>query len=410
MLQIRGIVKAAQTARHRLDCGISSNSVAAFKAFVTDSIETIERSCIQARVAPEQLPSKSRSAYSFLKSIDLDNLPVVDNRANSQKELTLCLKNIRGQQRTILQQISGLAASPTPDAALHQKLTKTLTRVVTEIEKICSQQQATPANLSRSSRSIYAWMKFLTDESYLQLHLKTTDCARHIAQTIGQRHCQELEVVVEVTHLAALYKSRRQGSAVSILISEGFINANSEVLTALITAALLGKSRDTTRIIRNFASSEEYSEVLLELDLIAQANVNQSQGKCYDLEELFNKVNREYFGSTLVKPSLCWSQIHTYRKFGHYEPATDRVVISLTLDDARIPKFVAEFVLYHELLHKYHGAKWIDGRRMVHTKQFRQDEQQFKLYKEANVWLRKLAASQSDIFKVPVLSDGGEFR
>lgn len=393
MIQIRGIVKTAQTAQHSLDSGISSNSVAAFKAFVTDSIEAIERLCVQAQVAPEQLPSRSRSAYSFLKSIDLDNLPIVDSRATSQRELTLCLKNIRGQQRAILQQISDLAASPTPDAALHQKLVKTLTRVVAEIEEICSQQQATPANLSRSSRSIYAWMKFLTDESHLQLHLKTTHCARQIAQAISKKHCQELETVVVVTHLAALYKSRRQGNAVTILISEGFINADSEVLTALITAALLGKSQDTTRAIQNFASSEEYSEVLLELDLIAQANVNKSQGKYYDLEELFNKVNREYFASTLVKPSLCWSQIHTYRKFGHYEPATDRVVISLTLDDARIPEFVVEFVLYHELLHKYHGAKWVNGRRIVHTKQFRQDEQQFKLYKEANVWLTKLATN-----------------
>lgn len=144
--------------------------------------------------------------------------------------------------------------------------------------------------------------------------------------------------------------------------------------------------------MKDFASSEEYSDVLLELDLIALAIAENSKGKCYDLDELFDKVNREYFGSSLAKPRLIWSQINTYRKFGHYEPARNRVMISLTLDDAGIPDFVIEFVLYHELLHKHHGATWVNGRRMVHTPEFRRDEQQFKLYKEALGWLRKLAS------------------
>jgi hypothetical protein len=63
-------------------------------------------------------------------------------------------------------------------------------------------------------------------------------------------------------------------------------------------------------------------------------------------------------------------------------------VISLTLDDVTVPKFVVEFVLYHELLHKYHGTKWVQGRRMVHTKEFRASESQFKFYNEASKWLK----------------------
>jgi hypothetical protein len=399
MVQIRGIVKAAQTAQNSLTSGIPSNSIAAFKAFITNSVETIERLCADERITPEQLPIKSRSAYSFLKSIDLDNLPVVETPATSRRELTFRLKNIREQQRTVLQQISRLALSPTPDAASLQELGKTLARAVATIEDICYQRQTTPANLSSSSRSIYAWMKFLTDEPHLRLHLHTTHCLWQIAQEISSTHCQELgNVIVELTNQAGLYKSKRQGNTATIVISEGFISANSEVLKALVTDALLGKSQHNTRLIKDFASSEEYSEVLLELDLIAQASEEKSQGKCYNLEELFDKVNREYFASTLAKPRLAWSKINTYRKFGHYERAKDRVVISLTLDDARIPEFVAEFVLYHELLHKYHSVKWVNGRRMVHTKEFRRDEQQFKLYEEASGWLRKLASRYSKIF------------
>lgn len=396
MIQIRGIVKATQRAQNSLKSGISPQDVASFKQFITDAVETIERLCAEAQINPSHLPTRSRSAYYFLKHIDLDNLPLAEGHAIPKLGQTIRLKNIKTQQRTILEKISHLASSPAPNAALLQELAKTIERAVTAIERICEKQQVTPANLTSSSRQIYAWMKFLTDESHLQLHLQATHRARQIALEICSTHYQESgNVIVELTNLAGLYKSRRHLYAAIVIISEGFINASSEVLEALVTAALLGKSQHNTRLLKDFASSEEYSEVLLELDLIAEAIAENSKGKCYDLDELFDKVNRDYFASTLVKPRLTWSQINTYRKFGHYEPAKNRVVMSLTLDDARIPEFVIEFVLYHELLHKYHGATWVNGRRMVHTPSFRRDEQQFKLYKEASVWLKKLASGQS---------------
>jgi hypothetical protein len=112
----------------------------------------------------------------------------------------------------------------------------------------------------------------------------------------------------------------------------------------------------------------------------------------YNLDQLFDKINCEYFAAKLTKPRLMWSQFQTYRKFGHYEPARNRIVISLTLDEIAIPELVVEFVLYHELLHKYHGEKWVNGRRMVHTPDFRHDESKFRFYDEAEAWLSKLAS------------------
>ncbi|MBD2305664.1 M48 family peptidase [Chroococcidiopsis sp. FACHB-1243] len=400
-LRIRGVVKAAQKAQDSLNSGIPSQEVAAFKAFVTSSLELIERLCDRGRMTPEQLPSRSRLAYSFLKGIDLDNLPMLESRIVSPKKAPIGVKNIKGKQRSILQQLSSLAASPTPKPDLFQKLLDSLTQAVAEIENICCQQQAAPADLSNSSSSIYAWMKFLSDRSHLQLHLQATRSTWQIAQAVSRKHCQELgNVTVEVTYQAGLYKYKRQGNVATLTISEGFIHANGEVLTALVTDALLGKSQERSRLINDFAGSPEYSQVLLELDSFARANRDKAQGKCYDLEELFDRLNREYFASTLVKPRLDWSQLQTYRKFGYYHPAKDRVVISSTLDDARIPQFVAEFVLYHELLHKYHGAKLVNGRRMVHTREFRRDEQQFKFYQEASRWLEKLAWNQSQVFEL----------
>jgi hypothetical protein len=61
--------------------------------------------------------------------------------------------------------------------------------------------------------------------------------------------------------------------------------------------------------------------------------------------------------------------------------------MSRTLDDLNVPEIVVEFVLYHELLHKHHGAKLVNGKRMVHTPEFRRSERKFKFYQEAQRWL-----------------------
>ncbi|MEH1939766.1 MAG: M48 family peptidase [Nostoc sp.] len=308
---------------------------------------------------------------------------------------SISLKNIKVQQNNILQKIFHLASNYNYDSTQIQKLNQTFIQTATTIESICSNRQVTPSNLTNSSRKIYSWIKFLTDEQYLQLHLKTTGYLLESAKQLLDIHGQKsLELMIEITNLAGLYQVKRSASTAKIMISEGFINSPKAVLQALLESALFGKSQDNTRLIRSFASTEEYIAVLLELDLIAEVVAENPQGKFYNLNDLFDKVNHEYFASSLAKPRLAWSRVNTYRKFGHYESARDRIVMSLTLDDAKVPGFVVEFVLYHELLHKYHGTKWVQGRRMVHTKEFRVNESQFKFYNEASRWLDKLASSR----------------
>jgi len=299
------------------------------------------------------------------------------------------LKNIKVQQNNILQEIFHLASNFHDNSLRIKQLHQSLITKAGIIEKICAKQQATPANLTDQSRRIYSWIKFLTDEDNLNLHIKNTGYlwknAKEILNKCGQ---QPLQLMIAITNIAGLYKGKISSIAASIMISEGFINAPNTVLQALVESTLLGKNQNNTQIIRTFASTEEYSNILLELDLIAEVMAENPQGKFYNLDELFDKVNHEYFLSTLAKPRLAWSRINTYRKLGHYESARDRVVISLTLDDAKIPEFVVEFVLYHELLHKYYGTEWVQGKRMVHTKEFRASESKFKFYHEVSRWLK----------------------
>jgi hypothetical protein len=398
MIRIRGAVRIAKQVKISLKVGIPPAEVESFRQFVRRSVQDIERLCYQAQASPAQLPTPSHHAYLFLKHLDLDNLPLSHSSPfpppspPASPPPVLRLKNVLKQQQSLQQQLGQIAASHEGCQAEKQSLFARLQAYVGEIEQICSDRGLTPAALAAPSRRAYAWMKFLTLDGNLEQHLITMQQVTAIGQAfLSQRRQSEEKLSVELTHCAALYRCRQIKALTTLQLSEGFLAADREVLTAVIKTALQGKTATTRQIIHNFALSEEYSEIILELDLIADVEADTPQGACYDLEALFAEVNQRYFAGKLDKPRLTWNGRLANRKFGHYEPARDLVVISQTLDACRIPPCVPAFVLYHELLHKQHGSRWVEGKRLVHTPTFRQDERRFEQYDVAQDWLNRLA-------------------
>ena len=389
MIRITGIVKTANQVRNKLQQGVHPQELDSFKAFVANSLQTIEKICQEAKTTPHNLPSPSRKAYHYLKTIDWHNLPQIQSEQAAPPIQTLRIKNIVKQQKNIQQQIAQL--NPHNITARIDEIAQAVTDCTQEIEGICGRNNLTPAALTTPSRKAYAWMKFLSDRNNLKLHLETIGQIKALAQqTIKTQKLDLPEIIVEITNYTGLYKYKKNHLGnIELQLSEGFIQADDHILQAIINMVLLGNNPQDKQLVRHFGLTEEYSEIILELDLIADLDAETAQGVCYDLEQLFDRLNQEYFAGEMTKPRLTWNQTLTHSKLGHYEPLRDRVVMSRTLDNSQIPQIVVEFVLYHELLHKYHGAKWVNGKRMVHTPEFRRSERKFTYYQEAEQWLKQ---------------------
>ncbi len=114
-----------------------------------------------------------------------------------------------------------------------------------------------------------------------------------------------------------------------------------------------------------------------------------TKGKCYDLDEIFDTINQEYFQSQLEKPKLSWSPRRSKRLLGYHDGHLNLVVISRWLDRKTVPRMVVEFIMYHELLHIVVPSRVKNGRRIVHTNEFKQRERQFRYYEEVNRWLSR---------------------
>ena len=92
------------------------------------------------------------------------------------------------------------------------------------------------------------------------------------------------------------------------------------------------------------------------------------------LETSFERVNQQFLSNSVEKPNLTWGQ-DSFRKLASYNFHTDTVVVSTVFRDA--PPEILDYLMYHELLHKYHKFKHNYGRSSFHTRAFKEDE---KLY------------------------------
>jgi predicted metal-dependent hydrolase len=145
-----------------------------------------------------------------------------------------------------------------------------------------------------------------------------------------------------------------------------------------------------TRYRRYTNSRELTDKAHLVRQMRGRKNLHGTQGAFYDLEEIFEDLNRRFFFGLMARPQLTWSNTHSRRRLGHYDPAHNAIVISKIFDDARVPRYAVEYLLYHEMLHLKHPVKLRGSRRCVHGREFQAEEKLFPELDRALTFLKLL--------------------
>ena len=149
---------------------------------------------------------------------------------------------------------------------------------------------------------------------------------------------------------------------------------------------------EAVKTYRKFAKTQEIQARAVENKRAkGRKIITTSKGENYDLEKIFHKLNLVYFQNSISKPTLTWSARKTYRILGHHDATHETIVISKSLDNKNVPKFVVEFVIFHEMLHIFHPTTHRNGRRYNHTAKFRTDEKKFAYFEEAENWIEQNA-------------------
>jgi len=397
-LRVTGAVRAMNQARQALSLGLLPEEVEAFRSLVRGTLAGLEAICREHRITPQELPAPTRKAYLYLRSIDLKRLPLRSPEAGpaapppEEPKKAVTAPGLLAFCEVMQDKFWALAEESDPQA--EEKASGDIRQALQRVAGASERSDGlSPADLAPPSRRAYAWLKFLAEPAHFQQHLQAVRTARRAAEKAACRKGlpparRKLPVHVSFFNTASLFRARTLKDGVHLTASEAFIEAGPEVLEALICAALGAGGETASKAVRAYAESEPFARLLRELDL-PEAD-DAARGRYYDLRAVFERVNREYFQDRIERPRLVWNSTLTRRKLGHYQPASDTVMISITLDQPGIPEAVIDFVMFHELLHKDLGMPLVNGRRRVHSPAFRQAERKFRQYSEVQEFLKKI--------------------
>lgn len=119
------------------------------------------------------------------------------------------------------------------------------------------------------------------------------------------------------------------------------------------------------------------------------------QGKYHNLNDILAAINDTYFENSL-SCRITWSNrvgglsFHSVRK----DPLTGEdfhlISISKGYDAANCPIYAVAGVVYHECLHIVIPVKEGNGRRIVHSREFRKQEKQYIYYDEWTRWHKEV--------------------
>ena len=116
-------------------------------------------------------------------------------------------------------------------------------------------------------------------------------------------------------------------------------------------------------------------------------------GGSHDLEAMLAELRARYFPGC-AEVEIMWgrwpgSGKHRSIRFGVYQPEKHRIRIHPALNQACVPRYFMEFIIYHELLHHVIPAVRVNGRYQIHSAAFRMRERAFPWYAEAIAWRKE---------------------
>lgn len=161
------------------------------------------------------------------------------------------------------------------------------------------------------------------------------------------------------------------------------------LLSKLYGKQVPGKYNRRYRLFLNRADVRR--KMLLLRQIRGRKQADPPRGRVYDLEELFEALNRRFFHGLLARPQLGWSRVASRTMLGHFDPAHNAIIVSKLFDRADVPRFLVEYILFHEMLHLRHPVEHNSHRRSVHTREFKQAERAFPRLDEARALLKKLS-------------------
>lgn len=384
-MRISGLVKAADRVREDLRRGIPPEARDEFRDRVRTLVSQVEMLCDEHAASVDDLPGPSRKAYAFLRELDLNDLPEPSEETPAPAP-TARISGVVGAAERIARQLWRERKRLAEDSRARDGIRETAASHAAAIEEIAKDQDSSASALPARARRHYALLRWFAWGSSVEVWLEAMNRAgEHLVPPEGT------ELTLTMLPMSSAWRWRKRGRRIDLKVSTAFLAAREEEWRRFSRVLAGGADADAAkRAVRTFVASDRAVAAVQEIERLATP-ADATAGRAHDLATSFSRVNLRLFGGRLGAPNLLWSERITGRVFGRYRKDRDEVVISRSLDDPDVPPEIVDFVVYHELLHRDMGTEERNGRREVHSPEFRRREALFPGAADADAFLERLA-------------------
>ena len=194
--------------------------------------------------------------------------------------------------------------------------------------------------------------------------------------------------VTDNTH--SMIHIRPSNSGYKVRLHHMFLEADTGVLNSL-AGFVKSRNRKAPLVLRSFVNANTHK--IKKTPRKSRQIIVRSKGRFFDLNALFDQVNGDYFANKIVC-LITWGTKRRVRnqnsiKLASYSDRTKTIRVHPALDKSYVPKYVIMGIVYHEMLHHYLGVEHRNGRKIAHSKRFRQLEQRYLHYHKLQAWKKK---------------------
>lgn len=204
-----------------------------------------------------------------------------------------------------------------------------------------------------------------------------------------QAHMVGRLVLTVTDNRSSIISVKRMGGVFKVRLHHMFLEAEPRILRSLGRYIEKADAESST-ILEQYI--EAHSSLIREQTPANRAEELRIRGEVYDLQELFDRLNRKYFSGG-IKARVTWgrenpgpARHHRTAKMGTYSVEDRLITIHPALDRQFVPRFFVESVMYHEMLHQVYGAPVVNGRRQYHSPAFLAAERRFEQFHMARQW------------------------
>ena len=123
-----------------------------------------------------------------------------------------------------------------------------------------------------------------------------------------------------------------------------------------------------------------------------QKYIHKTQGTLYNLADIFVYLNITYFNTSLSS-YIRWGNSFSKTSYQSWYEDDDGSLFSLITiagiyNHPEIPEFAIYSIVYHEMLHIAIPPFYLNGKRIVHGREFKKSEKNFPFYTKWRQWQR----------------------